>query len=129
MLPRCAKWGNRLFAASVSPLTANDAGSNGAIDHLAPGPLMRRPVVDQRGLRLVDYPRPAELFCDEMCEHGLAFTVRADTAGGLAAELRKILQKLGLADVVRVELSGIGVPAARLLTTIPHLTRRRTRNM
>ncbi len=36
---------------------------------------------------------------------GLEFsvTVKADTAGGLATELRQILQELGLAEVVRVE--------------------------
>ncbi len=36
---------------------------------------------------------------------GLEFTVtvKADTAGGLAAELRQILQELGLGEVVRVE--------------------------
>lgn len=36
---------------------------------------------------------------------GLEFTVtvKADAAGGLAAELRQILQELGLAEVVRVE--------------------------
>ena len=36
---------------------------------------------------------------------GLEFTVtvKADTVGGLAAELRQILQDLGLAEVVRGE--------------------------
>jgi hypothetical protein len=36
---------------------------------------------------------------------GLDFsaTVKADTAAGLAAELRQILQELGLGEIVRVE--------------------------
>ena len=36
---------------------------------------------------------------------GLEFTVtvKADTAGGLATELRQILQELGLAEVLRIE--------------------------
>lgn len=36
---------------------------------------------------------------------GLEFTVtvKADTAGGLATELRQILQELGLGEAVRIE--------------------------
>jgi hypothetical protein len=30
-------------------------------------------------------------------------TVKADTAGGLATELRQVLQELGLAEAVRIE--------------------------
>ena len=40
---------------------------------------------------------------------GLEFTVtvKAATAGGLAAELQQILQELGLGDVLRVEEGGL----------------------